>query len=377
MIKGAQNLGTFFVIYARMKYYSILILLFALFPCANSQEVFPFINNMDYLKSFENGQERQVDYLRPLDIKYSEEIIAYIDNKRDFFIYDGIRKEKMTGLANNYKIGINIAAWNTGPNVSVWDNGKVKLLTNFGGRYEVSDSLVVFEDRRDNAMRVYYRDSIYDLYYSVSDLPFPKSIGSNSIAFVGNGNVHYSFIAGKTVEIGVINDPVNYDAGGNIIAFNDPFNQSFAIALKNEILDVERITVNDYKTGYNLVVYRDRNDNLKGFINNKLVNLSNYSSDFYDVFRDVVVWGENGIFYTYMNGKKYEICNYIPQEYKIRNGIVAFRNMNGGVSVFYDEKVKIVSNLSGAEFEVNGNTVRVRVNKGNFIFFKNGKTYQH
>lgn len=343
----------------------------------HAQEVFPFINNMEYLKSFQNGQERQVDYLRPIDLKYSEEIIAYIDNKSDLFIYDGNRKEKLTGLANDYKIGINIAVWNTGPIVSVWDNGKQRVLTQFGGRYEVSDSLVVFEDRRDNAIRVYYRDSIYDLYYSVSDLAFPTAIGSNSVAYIGNGNVHYSFIAGKILEIGVINDPVNYKPGGNIIAFNDPFNQSFAITLKNEILDVERIMVNDYKAGYDLVVYRDRNDNLKGYINNKLVDLSNYTAKFYDVFRDVVVWGENGIFYTYMNGKKYEICNYIPSEYKIRNGIVAFRNMNGGVSVFYNEQVKIVSNLSGAEFAVNGNTVRVKVNKGNFIFFKNGKTYQH
>lgn len=341
------------------------------------QEVFPFINNMDYLKSFQNGRERQVDYLRPIDLKYSEEIIAYIDNKSDFFIYDGQSKEKMTGLANNYKIGINIAAWNTGPIVSVWDNGKQHVLTQFGGRYKVSDSMVVFEDRRDNAIRVYYQDSIYDLYYSVSNLTFPGAIGSNSVAFVGNGNVHYSFIAGKKLEIGVINDPVNYKSGGNIIAFNDPFNQSFAIALPNEILDVETITVNDYKTGYDLVVYRDRNQNLKGYIDYQLVTLSNYSAQFYEVFRDVVVWGENGVFYTYMDGKKYEICNYIPEDYKIRNGIVAFRNMNGGVSVFYNEQVKIISNLSGAPFEVNGSTVRVQVNKGNFIFFKNGKTYQH
>ena len=342
-----------------------------------SQEVFPFIDNMEYLKSFDNGIEKQVDYLRPIDVKYSEELIAYIDNKRDFFIYDGEQKEMLSGLANDYKIGINIAAWNTGPLVSVWDDGKTTLLTRFGGRYEISDSLVVFEDRRDNAIRVYYKDSIYDLFYSVADLRFPTSIGSNSVAFVGNGDVHYSFIAGNIMEIGVINDRVNYQSGGNLIAFNDPFHQSFAVCLPNEILDVESIKVNDYKTGWDLIVYRDRNDNLKGYINYKLVTLSSYTAQFYEVFRDVVVWGENGIFYTYMNGRKYEICNYIPEEYKIRDGIIAFRNMNGGVSVFHNERVDIVSNLKDAEFEVNGNTVKVQVNRGNFIFFKDGKTYQH
>ncbi|HAW80700.1 MAG TPA: hypothetical protein DCX27_13890 [Balneola sp.] len=82
------------------------------------------------------------------------------------------------------------------------------------------------------------------------------------------------------------------------------------------------------------------------------------------------------MFYAYYKNKKYELANYIPTDYKIRNGIVAFRNLNGGVSVFYDEKVEIVSNLTNAEFEVNGNTVKVKVNRGNYIFFKNGETYR-
>ena len=358
--------------------FSLLISVFLLFVQSEvyAQKVFPYLDNLEYLKSFQNGQSYQVDYLRPVDVTYSEKVIAYIDNKNDFFIYDGDKKEKMTGMANGYQVGINLVAWNTGPIVSIWDDGRKQTITQFGRNYEVSDSLVVFEDLRDNAVRVYYKDSIYDLYYSIGDLAFPKHVGSNSVGFTGNGNVQYSFVSGKIIEIGVINDEVNYEAGGNLVAFNDPFHQSFAVAFSNEIVDVEPIMVNDYKAGYDLVAYRDRNLNLKGYINHKLVNLSSYSASFYDVFRDMIIWGENGMFYAYYKNKKYELANYIPTDYKIRNGIVAFRNLNGGVSVFYDEKVEIVSNLTNAEFEVNGNTVKVKVNRGNYIFFKNGETYR-
>ncbi|MEX1191248.1 MAG: hypothetical protein WEA99_04690 [Brumimicrobium sp.] len=342
-----------------------------------SQDVFPYLDNLEYLKSFQNGQSKQIDYLKPVDFSYSEKVVAYIDNKSDFFIYDGVKKEKMTGMANGYDVGIDIVAWHTGPIVSIWDDGEKQTITRFGRRYKVTDSLVVFEDLRDNVIRVYYNDSIYDLYYSIGDLRFPKHIGSNSVGFTGNGNVQYSFVAGEILEIGVINDKVKYEAGGNLVAFNDPFNQSFAVAYADEIIDVEPITVNDYKVGYDIVVYRDRNQNLKGYINKELKDLSNYSASFYEVFRDMIVWGENGFFYAYYEGKKYELANYFPSEYKIRNGIVAFRNQNGGVSVFYDEKVEIISNLRNAEFEVNGNTVRVQVNKGNYNFFKDGKIYQH
>src|SRR5690554_1639870 len=159
-----------------------------------SQKVFPLLDNRDYLKSFHEGQTRQLDYLKPIDYKYSEEIIAYIDNKSDLFVYDGRNKEKLSGLANDYKIGIEMVAWNTGPIVSVWDDGVKQTLTQFGGRYIVSDSLVVSEDRRDNAVRVYYNNEIHDLYYSVGQLYFPEFIGSNTVAFEGNGDVFYAFI---------------------------------------------------------------------------------------------------------------------------------------------------------------------------------------
>ncbi|WP_159038344.1 hypothetical protein [Brumimicrobium mesophilum] len=357
-----------------MQKFCLLIVLFISLQL-NAQRVFPLLDNLNYFKSFFEGSTRQLDHLKPVDFKYSEEIIAYIDNKSDFFVYDGVKKEKLSGLANDYKIGINIVAWNTGPIVSVWDNGRKQTLTQFGGTYEVSDSLVVFEDTRDNAIRVYYNGEIHDLYYSVSNLYFPQYIGSNTVAFQGNGNVHYAFIQGKIVEIGVFNENVEFATGGNLVVFNDPFNQSFAVAFKNKILDVEPIKVISYKAGYDKFVYLDRNNNLKAYINEELVTLSSYP-DFYEVFRGMIIWGENGVLYTFNNGKRYEIANYIPEEYKMRNGIVAFRNLNGGVSVFHNNQIEIVSNLSDAAFEVNGNTVRVQVNKGNYIFFKNGYTYQ-
>ncbi|WP_133122077.1 hypothetical protein [Brumimicrobium salinarum] len=351
------------------------ILLLCLSLKLNSQSVFPLIDNREYFKSFHEGQTRQLDFLKPIDYKYSEEIIAYIDSKSDLYVYDGRKSEKLSGLANDYKIGINLLAWNAGPILSMWDNGEKQTLTRFAGRYVVSDSLIVYEDRRENAIKVYYRGEVHDLYYSVSDVHLPQYIGSNTVAFTGNGNVNYAFVGGKIIEIGVFNEHIAYATGANLVAFNDPFNQTFAVAFQNEVLDIEPTMVQSYKTGYDQIVYLDRNENLKALIRGEIVELSTYAS-FYEIFRDLIVWGENGVFYAYYKGKRYEVANYIPQEYKLRDGIVAFRNLNGGVSVFHNNEVEIISNLSGAPFEVNGNTVRVQVNKGNYVFFKNGFTYQ-
>lgn len=341
----------------------------------SAQKVFPFLDYLGHLKSFQGGLSIQLDYLRPIDVKYSEEIIAYTDSKNDLFVYDGEKKEKLSGMANDYKIGIDLVAWNAGPIINVWENGVKQNLTYFGGNYEVSDSLVVFEDTRDNTIRVYYKGQIYDLYSSVSEPPFPQYIGSNTVAFRGNGDNYYAFITGKIMEIGVFNDNLKFTAGANLLAFNDPFNQSFVAVFKDGVFDVEPTMVQSYKSGYDIIVYLDRNNNLKAYINGDLVTLSSYASS-YEVFRNMVVWAENSVLYTYYNGGRYEITNYIPKEYKIRDGIVAFRDLNGGVSAFYNGQIKIISNLPGVPFEVNGNTIKLTVSKGHYTFFKNGKTYQ-
>lgn len=349
----------------------IVILLLLLSWNASSQKVFPYINNQEYLMSFGKGMSWQLDFLKPIHVQYSEEIVAYIDNKRDLFVYDGESKEKLSGMVNDYKIGINLLAWNAGPILHVWENGVKQNLTYFAGHYEVSDSLVVFEDTRDNAIRVYYNGEIYDLYSSIYRPVFPQAIGTNTVAFKGNGDVQYAFISGRIIEIGVFPENLTFAAGASLLVFNDEFNQSFAAVFRTRVVDVEPTMVQSYKAGYGIFAYQDRNDNLKAYVQGNIVTLSSYAS-FYEVFRDMIVWGENGTFYVYYEGLQYEIANYIPSEYYIRDGIVAFRNLNGGISAFHNKTVDIVSNYINAGFEVNGNTIKVQVSKGNFLFFKNG-----
>ena len=53
-----------------------------------SQDVFPFTTNLGFFKSFENGYEKQLDFLAPTEVKFSEKLIVYKDHKRDLFVYN-------------------------------------------------------------------------------------------------------------------------------------------------------------------------------------------------------------------------------------------------------------------------------------------------
>lgn len=360
-----------------MKLKTLIIGLFFSTSLLFGQDVFPFITNLGFFKSFENGYQNQLDFLAPTQIKYSEKLIAYKDHKRDLFVYTKEHgKVFLSNTATDYQIGYNLMAWSVGPILSMWVDGKRKHLSNFGRDFIVSDSLVVYVDRRDNALRAYYNDSIYDVFYGLNDISLPKKLGVNTFGFEGQGGVNYIFDKGKIIEIGVVLTSIDYESGTGFSVFNDPDHQTFALYENGEILDLESIRVPDYKATNNFVVYLDNNKNLMYYKNGVIKKLSNYSPDIYKANDNIVVWTEAGLFFLFDGKQTYEIGNFVPDDYKLTNEILAFRNVMGGVSVFYEGKETKITNIYQAPFEVNGNTVKIELSTGNFLFWKDNKEWQ-
>lgn len=356
----------------------LIFLICSLFTLLSfSQDVFPFTTNLGFFKSFENGYEKQLDFLAPTEVKFSEKLIVYKDHKRDLFVYNKEHgKVFLANTATKYEIGFNHVAWSVGPILSMWVDGKRKHLTNFGRDFIVSDSLVVYVDRRDNALRAYYNDSIYDVFYGLNDISLPKKLGVNTFGFQGLGGVNYIFDKGKITEIGVALTPIDYESGTGFSAFNDPDHQTFALYEKGRIMDLETMRVPEYKATNEFVIYLDNNGNLMHYKDGSIKKLSNYSPDTYTANDNIVVWTEAGLFFLYDGNKIYEIGNFIPEDYKLTNEILAYRNVLGGVSAFYKGKETKITNIFQAPFEVNGNTVKIEVSAGNYIFWKDGKEWE-
>src|SRR5690554_7490599 len=77
-----------------IKNFILLSLLLIVTYGSMAQEVFPYLDNRDYFKSFHEGRSTQLDHLKPIDVKFSEHIIAFIDNKSDLIIFDGVKRSE-------------------------------------------------------------------------------------------------------------------------------------------------------------------------------------------------------------------------------------------------------------------------------------------
>lgn len=358
-----------------MKLFNIILTFLLVGSSFGQSTLFPYTDNQGFIKSFDKGYARQVDYLPAKDLVFGDNLVAYVDNKGDLIVYNGKKKIFISSLANAYQVSDNILAWNAGRLINTYYNGKQRTITQFGERYMVSDSLVVFDDIRENALKAYYRDSIYTLYTSTVDIIMPKSIGVNNVAFKGDGDVHYIFSQGVIRELGVWYGDINYSSGTDLVAFNDPINQSFAVLEKGEFFDIESTQIRQYKAGKNFIAYTDLNENLIFYKNGRVEEISNYSTENFQVTDSLVVWQENGMLFCYDGVKKYEVATFIPVEWKAKNNVIAYRSVNGGLMAFQNGRSKIVTQVMDVPFEINQNIVRAQLIGNQYIFHWNGKNY--
>ncbi len=355
----------------------ILALIVVLLPSLlNAQKVIPFVDFNDYFRTFESGSFRQLEFQRIEQFKAGDEAIAYYDNRGNLRIYNGGQPKDVANLLADYQVSDHLITWKIGETLNLWDDGKMQTLTYRCKAYSVKDSIVVFEDERYNTINVYWKDQIYPIKQSTGELSFPKAIGENIVAFKDNGDFFKIFWNGQIYDIDVWVGSIDFACGTDILAYNDPTTRTFAVFENGELLDVEQFFMKKYKAGRGFVVYEDLNGNLIKYQNGAKKTLTNFTATEWEVKDDVVIWFENSFLNMECNGKTWRVCNYVPEDYQLKNNVLAFRNISKGVDVSIDGKTETITNQMDAGYEILGSSVLVKLFNRNFKVFWNGKTYE-
>ena len=341
-----------------------------------AQRVVPFVDFNNYFRSFENDNFRQLEFQQIREYKAGDDLVAYIDTRGNLRVYDGKERKDISNMNVQYQVSDHLMAYNIGPTLNMWDDGKLQTLTYFSRNYVVKDSIIVYEDTRFNTVNVYWNKQTYTLSTTTGDLFMPEAIGDNILAFKDNGNFYKVFWRGEIYDLGVWNNSIEFQAGCDILCFNDPTTRTFAMFENGQFMDVEQFYVKKYKAGRGFIVYEDMNGDLQMYKKGEKIELSNFSATFWNVTDDLVVWGENTFTYAYQNNTKIQTSNFTPKDYLVKNNVFVFRNIMGGVSALIDGKVHEITNQPDAEYEIYGNLVLVKLFNRTFIVFKDGRKFQ-
>jgi hypothetical protein len=258
----------------------------------------------------------------------------------------------------------------------MWDAGKFTVLTNFGREFVVKDSIIVFEDIRYQALNVYWNQKVESLVTITNGVSMNASVGENLVVYKDNSNTYFVYWHGQKFEIGTYNEEVlDFQLGTDVMCFKDPYTQSFYVFDQGNFLELESFPIKKYKAGRGFVVYEDMNGNLWHYQNGQKTALSNFSSDLWDVKDDICVWMENSYFFAYTNGQRIQVATYQPQSYLLKNNVLVYRNIIGGVSALVDGVSQEITNFPQADFEIYGSKVLVKLPNQTSVVFMNGKLY--
>lgn len=353
------------------------LLLFLMGSVMLHAQIAPFVDFNGYFKTFYKNNFRQLEYQRIKSYDAGDNMVAYIDSKGDFKVYDGEKVTQISNMIVQYQLSDDQIAWNIGPGLYyLKKNGQKELLTMFARNYRVMDSLIVFEDTRFNTVSVVYKEKVYPLYQYTGELSMPVFIGEDIIAYKDIGDNYKVFWKGRSYELGVWMSGIEFSAGTGIVTFNDPTHRTFAVFENGEFMDLEDQYVSKYRAGRGFAVYEDVNGNLWYYQQGKKVKLTDFSATSFDVKDDLVMWMENGMTYVYYQGEKIKVATYAPKDYLLKNGVLAFRNIMGGVSCFVNGKVTELTLQQDATYAIYGNTILVGLFNQTYLVFSNGKIYE-
>ena len=174
-IHNGQNMVHFLLTFGSMKNICFLIGILPLISTA--QNVVPFTDFNGYFRSFENDNFRQIEFQEIQQYKAGDELVAYIDTRGNLRVYDGKERKDITPMQVSFEVSDHLLAYSISNAISVWDNGKMKLLTYFGSEFKVKDSIVVFQDTRFNNLQVYWNGQVSQLVQGITPVSMPSSIG--------------------------------------------------------------------------------------------------------------------------------------------------------------------------------------------------------
>ncbi|MCO5260827.1 MAG: hypothetical protein M9916_11840 [Crocinitomicaceae bacterium] len=339
-----------------------------------SQAVIPFVDFNRWFRSYDNGTFKFIEMQEIKGYKAGDNLVAYIDIRGNLRVYDGKERYDLSNMNLEFQVSDYMIGWNIGTTLQVWRDGKTKTLSYFGGQYIVKDDIVVFTDTRSNSIVAYWNGQQYPMQTSTSDIFLKNSvkIGENILAYADNGGLFKIFYKGQFYEVGVWNGDIDLKSGTDIVAFNDPNTRTFAVFDKGNFLDVEDQWMKKYKAGRGFVVYENAGGSLMVYRNGQTSQLSSYPGN-WDVVDDIIVYENGGYTYCDVNGTSIEAANYRLTDFKIKNATLAFRNAIGGVSAVVDGKVVELTNMPGADFEIFGNSVLVKLAGNNYIVYQKGK----
>lgn len=343
----------------------------------HSQSVNAFEVVVNKLVFFEMGKFSLIEQQAVTNLTVGMNYVTYADSRGDYQVYYKNRKTQLTRGKTEVTMTNNWLLYRIASVLRVFDQGESTILTSYTGSYGVGDSIIVFQDQIGGHLKYYYKGKIKEFSQALGSYIFnPSTVGDNVFVFNEQAGVYKAFYQGRFRTILSTNQRVEFSAGMNLIAYNDPENYSFSIFEKGDIIDLESQFAESYKVGHDFVFYRDNNSVNKVYYRTEIDELG-YDLQEIAVFDSLIFFKEADYAHVWYQGNTIQISNDKVDSYQVSGGNIAYKNSSGGVSAVIRGELVEISRQKVQAYRLVGNTIMLQYTPSSFSVWWNGKMFDY
>lgn len=343
-----------------------------------AQEISFYHDYLDNLWIFDSGNTKQIEHLPVKSYGVGNKSFVYEDNAGCFKIYNNHYVHKINSFVTKYTVTDNLIAFNLNTQLKVYDNENIRTLTPYATVYYTGDDVILWFDNYSKMLMAYWNGDTYPLDDALTTGEAGKVyIGKNIAAFTDVNNWVNIFFNGNIEQLIYAENLGSISVGKDIVAFVDKSMNNFQVYYNGEFIELESFVPHSFKCADQMVAYVDASNYLKIFHNYQSGTLSFDAPDFYDIVDGILVYGLQNYFKAYIDGKVYDIENFIPEKYFIKNKGVVYLDQMGNLKYFKDGKSEIITYEKATSFELTGDAVRYSFGIKSENIYLNGKTYKN
>lgn len=341
----------------------------------DAQNLNTFVDANNRLYQFNQGNFEQIYYQPTKDVQVSNQFVCIVDSKGDVIVYYKGEQFQVAQTHTELVNTDNLLLIRTASVLRVFDQGSVTLLSPNAVSAAAGDSLVLFQDVIGGYLRYYYNQQVHEIAMIVGNYPIlPGEVGANTFVYKDNAGNHSVFWHGGFYELINTRQPVKYSAGQDVVAFNDPQNNTFSAFDNGFVIDLDGQFAQAFQAGDNFIYYKDAGDVHRVVREERFTDLG-VDLQNVQVTDSLVIYQDYGATKIWYNEKIYQIFNMVLSEYQTDGGIVAYKNNLGGVSAFHRGKEIDITNSRVENFKLVGSTIVLKYGPSSYAVWWNGKIY--
>lgn len=352
-----------------------LLLLFISFRAA-AQDLTAFTDYRQNLQVFDSGLFTKMEYLPCKSYKIGAKVIAVVDHKSDFRIYNNGKATTLLNAADfSYFTTDFLTVFKVGNVLYVYDEGEKKILSYYNTQFVLSDSLLAYFDDARSTFSIYYNGKTATLEDNFLEKPRAIKAGPNLLSWVNQSGFFNVFYNGHVINLDNV-APVAFESGRDIMVWIDDYYKQFHLFYKGDTTLVETFAPDSFKVGFGIMAYVDQQNNMWIFHDGKNEKVLSNRPDMFAVKGNVVAYGWNNMFNVFYKGQTYTLQNRIPSSFQLGNDGVAWIDDAGRLNLFQKGKTYTVSYETINSYFLYGNTLKYQTGvNSNFVFWE-GRNYE-